>query len=210
MAVPLALISAGLGVANKLFGKKKKYDNRRAIAELRASRPTGYITPEDLRAAELTRGRLSEAATAEGGLAGAEIARRYQARGLAGSPSEERSRARLEDQVLLGKQHAGESAEEQLYNTRTSREAYQHANDLAIFGAQTGETERNQQYQMAQNGAFWNSLNEFMPAILTGTSGGDESGLATTPTGAYTPSVRPAGYQPDQPDTVLRRTTFPR
>lgn len=170
MAFPFAAVAAGLGVANQLFGRKRRGpDLRRAIAELRASRPVGYITPEDLRAGELTRGRLTEGVQAQGRLGGYEIARRFQARGLAGSPSEERSRARLEQQTLLGAQHAGESAEEQLYNIRTGREAFERQKALDIFGAQAGQAQRESERQQAEAGAFWNSLNEFIPTILSAT-----------------------------------------
>lgn len=182
--VALPAILAGVGVAQKLLSHKKKYNNRRAIAELRASRPTGYLTPEDMRASELTRGRLAEGVQAQGRLGGYEIARRFQARGLAGSPAEERSRARLEQGTALGIQHAGESAEEQLYNIRTGREAYQHQADLAIFGAQTGETQRESERAQAQDSAFWNSLNEFMPTILSALP-------KTTPDATVTPTTAP-------------------
>lgn len=210
MAIPIAAISAGVGIAKKFFGKKsKRPDIRKAIAELRAQHPTGYLTPEDLRASELTRGRLNEGVNAEAGQAGAEIGRRFQARGLAGSPSEERARARLEQQSLLGRENAGNTAEEQLYNIKQGREAYQHQADLAIFGAQQGDVQREQDRQDAQNGAFWNSLNEFIPTIQGALPKGDTSGIATSPSGAYTPRV--SGYDPNtqaNPDTFLRRSNL--
>jgi hypothetical protein len=193
MAFPLAAVVAGAGVAQKIFGKKGKGPNyRRAIAELRATRPTGYLTGEDLRGAELTRGRLMEGVQARGELEGYEIARRSRARGLAGSPSEERSRGRLRQQTLLGTQHAGESAEEQLYNIKTGREAFERQKALTIFGAQTGAAQQEYERQGAENSAFWNSLNEFMPTIMSGIqpAGGapDIRGL-----GPYLP-----GFEPDR------------
>ncbi len=196
MALPLAAISAGVGIAGKLFGKKpRKPDNRAAIAALRASRPTGYLTPEDMRAAELTRGRLTQGVQAQGRLGGYEIGRRFQARGLAGSPSEERSRARLQQETLLGAENAGNTAEEQLYNMRTGREAYQHQNDLAIFGAQTDQNQREWARQQAQQGAFWNSLNEFVPTIMSGIN---RTPTVTTPYGPMQPTPTPT-----QPGTPL-------
>src|SRR6188474_889175 len=111
MPLPLAAIGAAtsaIGAVKGLFGKPKRPDNRRAIAELRAARPQGYLTAADRRAAELTRGRLNEGVNTAASQEGYEIGRRFGARGLAGSPAEERSRARLEQQKLLGNQHAGE------------------------------------------------------------------------------------------------------
>lgn len=210
MPVPVAAISAGLGIAKHLFGGggRKRPNISKAIAQLRGSKPTGYITPEDLLAADRTRGRLNENVQAAGRLEGHEVARRFRARGLAGSPAEERARARLEQQTLLGTQHAGEAGEEQLYNMRTGREAYQHQNDLAIFGAEVGDVQREQDRMDAQNGAFWNSLNEFVTPILgslgTGEEGGYRANSATPGIGtaegsgpvgpAYGP---PRGYQPE-------------
>lgn len=159
------LVTAGLGVAQKLLSKNKHQDIRGAIARLRASRPVGYLTPEDNRAAELTRGRLMRGVQDQGQLAGYEIGRRAQARGLAGSPSEERDRSRLQQQVLQGTERAGEASEEQLYNIRTGREAFERQKALDIFGAETNNAARENERLDAQNGEFWNSLNEFIPTI---------------------------------------------
>lgn len=191
---PLTAIGVGSAVVGGLKGLfgggKKRPDYRRAIAELRAARPVGYLTPEDMRAAELTRGRLGEAVTSEGRLGGYEIGRRFQARGLAGSPSEERARARLEQQTLLGKEHAGTAAEEQLYNIKTGREGFERQKALEIFGAQTSAEDKNYARAQAEQGAFWNSINEFLPTIIGGIgTGGGGGGLspALTPeaTGGY-------------------------
>lgn len=198
MPVPLAAISAGLGVAKKLFGGHRRRPNiSKAIAELRGSRPTGYLTPEDLAAAERTRGRLTEGVKTAGQQEGYEVARRFRARGLAGSPAEERARARLQDSTLLGVQHAGEASEEQLYNMRTGREAFQHQNDLAIFGQQVGDTQREQDRQDAQNGAFWNSLNEFVTPIVS-SLGQDGAGGGTfgVDGGDYGTNPPPRGFDP--------------
>lgn len=187
MGIPVAAISAGVGVANKLFGGKKRPDIRKAIAELRAARPVGYLLPEDYRSAELTRGRLTEGVTSAAGHEGYEIGRRFGARGLRGSPSEERSRARLEQQRLLGVQRAGESSEEQLYNVKQGREAFERQKALEIFGAQVGQSARDQARAGAEDAAFWNSLNEFVPTIM-GAIDRSPSGVA--------PGTRAAGAEP--------------
>ena len=200
MGIPIAAISAGVGIAKQVFGKKKRPDIRRAIAELRAARPVGYLTPEDMRAAELTRGRITQGVQAQGQLGGYEIGRRFRARGLTGSPSEERSRARLEQQTLLGVQGAGETAEEQLYSMRTGREGFERQKALDIFGAQVGESSRESARIQAEQGAFWNSLNEFVPTILGAidkpeTASSIASGTQVgPPTGPRRPSP---GFEPE-------------
>lgn len=162
----IAIGSAALGAVKGLIGGRKRPNNRRAIAELRGARPTGYLTSEDYRAAELTKGRLTEGAQSQGRLASTEVSRRARARGLAGSPSEERSQGRVNQQVALGAQHAGESAEEQLYNTQRGRESFQQTAELSIFNAETGAALREAGRQDAQQAEFWNSLNEFLPTIM--------------------------------------------
>lgn len=160
------------GAVAGLFKRDRRPDISRAVAELRASQPTGYTTPQDFRGAELTKGRIAEGVRRQGELAGYEVRRRSRARGLAGSPSEERALARVGQQTALGVEHAGETAEEQLYNTRLSREAYGREKDLAIFGAQAGEATRAGARSDAQMAAFYNSLNEFIPTILSYLPGG--------------------------------------
>jgi hypothetical protein len=208
MAFPLAAVPAIVGIGKQIFGGKSKGpDYRRAIAELRASQPVGYLTPADMRAAELTRGRLAEGVQGEARLGGYEIGRRFRARGLAGSPAEERSRARLEADKLLGIEHAGTSAEEQLYNIRTGREGYERQKALNVFSAQIGGANQQYERQQAEQGAFWNSLNEFIPTITgaLGTGTDYSKGLITgspelpiRPTGAYEPSgfvPGPSGFK---------------
>ena len=124
------------------------------------------------------------------------------ARGLAGSPSDERSRARNAQNTALGIENAGNSAEEQLYNTQRSREAYQHQADLSIFGAQVGDAQREQARQDAEQGAFWNSLNEYIPAIIGGLGG---QGGAGTTYGVDSPIPGPPrGYNPGEQPPLPR------
>lgn len=176
MIDPITAIGVGSaaigGISRLVGGRRKRPDYSRAIAELRAARPTGYLTGEDYTAAERTRGRLSEGVQRQGQLQGYEVSRRARARGLAGSPSEERSQARLNQEVLLGQQHAGETAEEQLYNIRTGREHFEREKAMAIFGAQVNEQAREGARHDAEQAAFWNSLNEFLPTIAGFTGGG--------------------------------------
>lgn len=212
MALPIAAGLAVAGAAKKFLSRTKRPDIRRAIAELRATRPVGYLTPEDLRAASLTRGRLTEGINAGAEETGYEIGRRFRSRGLAGSGAEERERARLEQDRLLGLEHAGETSEEQLYNIRTGREGFERQKALDIFGAQVGDTAREQARQQAETGAFWNSLNEFIPTIVGAlapktaapapgpTSGvgppvpGPTPGGGTRIGGGYLPEQRPGVY----------------
>jgi len=180
------------GIAARGARRKAERRRRRAIAELRSAFPTG-LTSDDLRAGELTRGRLSEGVRGEQQLAGYEIARRSRARGLAGSPSEERSRARLEQQSLLGIEHAGETTEEQLYNVRLGREGARQQAELAIFGEETGAAATEQTRQGAQDAAFWNSLNEFVPTIQKYLPKGDVTAGTTAGRPSTYPGFNPAG-----------------
>lgn len=192
----IAVGSAALGGVKRLFGgRRRRPDISQAVAELRAYKPRGELYGEDYRSAELTRGRLGEQARARGELAGYEVSRRQRARGLAGSPSEERAQARVGQQTALSLQHAGESAEEQLYNVRMGREAFGNQRELGIFGARVGESAREGARLDAQEGAFWNSMNEFVPTILSylpaggGGGGGYDTSMSYRTTG-------PAGYVP--------------
>lgn len=178
--IPSALAGVGAvtGLAQRLGSRRP--DVSRALASIRSAAQPGAA---DYRAAEQTRGRLASSARRQGGLATMELARRYNARGLGTSPAQERDIGRINDQTAMGVQGAGDTAEEQLYNTQMAREQ----EGLSLYG---GEANR----QLAQTGEFWNSMNEFMPALQK--YYGPTTG-ATTSTGAYaapTPSTPSSGY----------------
>lgn len=187
-------IIAGAGLVHGIIrGGRKRPNARRAIAELRAAKPTGYLLPEDYRHGELVKGRLAEGARRQGELAEYDISRRYTARGLHGSPSEERTRGRVAQQTALGVQQAGEEAEEQLYGIRTGRESFEREKELRIFGVQAGEAAREEARRDAQDAAYWNSLYEFLPTILSYLPGDG----TTAPPGATTSAATPtSGYNP--------------
>src|SRR5947209_6994129 len=110
MPFPIAAVGLGLqavGALGGLFRRQKKYDNRRAIAELRSARPTGYLLPQDYQAAGLTQSKLAETAQASGDLAGTEANRRARARGLTATGDI----ARIEENTALNRQRAGEAAQ---------------------------------------------------------------------------------------------------
>ena len=188
--IPLALSAAG--TAAQLLRRQKRPNIGRAIAELRASQPAGYLNPADYRAAELTKGRIAQGAQAQGRLSGYEVSRRSRARGLAGSPSEERDQARVNAQTALGIQGAGDTAEEQLYNTSLSREEYGRQKDIAIFGAQTQQANLDAAHQDATQAAYWNSLNEFLPTIMSHLP----AQAAPAGGGGVTAVPRPQGFVP--------------
>lgn len=200
VSVGTAIGTAGAvaGGVKRLVGGRRRPDNRAAIARLRAARPTGYLTTDDYRARDRSVGRLTEGAQAQGRLASTEVSRRSRARGLAGSPSEERSQARVNDQTALAVQHAGESGEELLYNTQRGREAFQQESELAIFGSETGQATREAARMQAEDAMYWNSLNEFLPRILG----------YLPPSGATAPITmgpRQRGFNPSPASPGVRR-----
>lgn len=164
---------------------------RRAISELRAARPSGYLNPDDYLYGERTTGRLLEGVHARAGEERVGVQRRSRARGLAGSPSEERSLARVADSEALGAEHANEAGQEQLYNMRTGRESFEQRKALAIFGANMDDAGRAD----AQHGAFWNSLLEYMPTILGGI--GSKTSYEGSANPADSTFIGPPGFDPE-------------
>ena len=152
---------SGAGIVANALTRPRRPDISGSVARLRSANPVGssMLTPADYRASEMTRGRLASAARAQGTLAGYDVSRRSRARGLAGSPSEERDLARVQQQTALGAENAGNSAEEQLYNVGMSRENFGRQKELAIFGAETNQAANDAARQDAQQAEYWNSLN---------------------------------------------------
>jgi hypothetical protein len=199
--IPFAAIGAGAALLGAIRGgsrqKNRGKDLQRAIATYRASKPTGYVTPEDERAATLTRTRYSESAGRFGEGARAQALNRYRARGLGGSPAQERTLGRIAQQEGLGVQEGVRASEEQLYNVRLGREEAERQKERDIFGVSASDAQNEQRRADLKQSTFMNSLLEFFPTILPFFSGGAPASPLAVPagTGDYDPSAFSPGFR---------------
>lgn len=157
---PISAIAAGVGIASGLKGLFSSGGGGggggKSFKGYRPYRGRGELTREDYEAAERTRGRLTTQSNEFGRGLRTEALRRYQRRGLAGAPAQEATLSRIADIEATGRQHAGDAAEELLYNVRLGREMQ----DVQGYYA-------HESRQAVAHAAYLNSLLEFTPRILS-------------------------------------------
>jgi len=138
--------------------KKKGFDFAGMISRFRAERPVGYLTGEDESFAERERNRGATAVGRTAQLARFEAIRRAQARGLAYSPSTERSLARISDIEAGGKERASGRASDILFGLRGGREQFERQRIFSQYGMEFQHgTEQNRRRDRKQ-AMFWNSI----------------------------------------------------
>ena len=170
MGFILPALGAGSAIAG-LFGGHHRPDYARMIAEFRAQRPTGYLTPEDEAFAGRQQDRPATAAGRSGESARYDALNRMTAMGLQGSPALGRAFGRIQQTESAGREGAAGAAADTLFNLRHGREDQQWQNERDIFGAQLGLAQNEDRRNDLQRSTFFNSLNEFLPGFIDHFSG---------------------------------------
>jgi hypothetical protein len=188
----LPIVSAGAGIvsgiANAFKGGGDKWDDKAIQRFFDTANWRGQLYPEDYAAARLAQSRLAGAAATAGQGARMNVARRYEARGLGGSPAEETSFNRTAEDEAMGRERAANAANELLYNVGLGREREQYSKNMAELGAMIGQSNRNQYQSDLKQSTFMNSLLSYGPQLLSGLNqlgGGGGGGGNWTNTGTY-------------------------
>jgi hypothetical protein len=157
---PGTVVGGIVGGVAGLFsgGGGKKMDYGKILRDYQNYRPKGWWNPEDEAAIGLTRSRLAETATESGRGARLLAKRRMEGRGLAGSPAQEATYARIAEGTAAGRQKAGESAQGQKYNILLGRENMDWNRATNIFNAQMGRAQQQDYLNQSQQSSFWNSM----------------------------------------------------
>lgn len=173
-----AAIGGVVGGVAGFFGgsKKKKTDYDAILRDYQNYTPKSWWNDSDQAAMDLTRSRLAGSATESGRGARLLATRRMQARGLAGSPAQEATFARIAEGTAAGRQQAGEAAEGQKYNITLGREKMDFSRASQIFGARWGQAQQQDYLQSQQDASFWNSLTGFAGDAMLAYGGGDGGG----------------------------------
>ena len=149
------------------FRRPKKGPNRYAIINrYRASQPTGYVSPEDVAQAGRTQTRLAQTAVAGATRRRAENTRQVSARGM-GGPAAAALEQQASDQEAAGTEEAARTSADELYKAFQSNLGYARQQNDTAFGAELGAATFDQSQANAQNSAFWNSVNEAIPGIVS-------------------------------------------
>jgi hypothetical protein len=187
----LPAVNAATALAPVLLGafhRPKKGPNiNDIINRYRASRPAGYVTPQDELAAERTRTRIAGAATAAAGRQRQMTQRAITARGL-GGPAAEALNQEATDTEAAGAEEAARTSADQLYRAFQSNLGYARGQNDTAFGAELSSAQQQAFRNQAQEATFWNSMNEAIPAVAGalpsfGRAGGGDS-MSPTATGA--------------------------
>lgn len=175
LAAATALAPVILGA----FHRSKKGPNRNAIiARYRASRPAGYVTPEDEAAAERTRTRLAGASAAAAQRARQMNARQVSARGLSG-PAAAALEQGATDVEAQGSEDAARNSADQLYQAFQSNLGYERGKNDTAFGAEMGVASQDAALNAAKDSTFWNSMLEAIPAVAGGFATSSRSSAPT-------------------------------
>jgi hypothetical protein len=176
--------SAGLGA---LFGRGgKDIDWGQFMRWLDTVQPEGYLTAEDRAAAEQTRSRLTAGANASTGNLRLEALRRIRQRGIETAPANEATLSRIDQIGAGGAQHAGDVAEEQLYNVRLGNKRFAQGKAMALIGGRLQDLTGGRARADARQSEFLNSLIGIAPSVMdaidkhTGKPGGTKSYNAST------------------------------
>ena len=172
----MAWIAPAIGGASAIAGM---FSNRggtpnyaQLIAQLRAAQPTGYLTDADRAFAAAEQNRAAGAVARSGEQARYQIGNRLAASGLTGSAAAGRDYGREQQQEASGRENAADEANNTLYNLRHAREGQEWQNERDIFGAQLGIAQNEQRRNDLQQSTFYNSLNQFLPTIMSHFGGG--------------------------------------
>ena len=168
MAWIAPVIGAGSAIAGMFQGGGEKMDPKAIRRFFDTADWSGHLGPEDYAAANLAQARLAGAAAAAGQGQRMNIARRYEARGLAGSPAEETGFQRTAEDEAMGRERAANTASEMLYNTRLGREREAYSRNMAELNAMVGAAGRQQYSSDLKQSSFFNSLLDYGPQIISG------------------------------------------
>jgi hypothetical protein len=168
MSVALGAVGLGLGAVKSLFSHRPNYD--KAIAALMASNPEGSLSAEDLafgsRARSSAAEQIGQKLTESRSLAG----RRFASRGITG-PALDQNLADISQGGALATSASERAIQDMLNRIREGNRNWGRQKAAAVFGAQTGQVQQDQQRYDAQQAGFWNSALEYLPT-LSNTIGG--------------------------------------
>lgn len=165
----MAIGKAALKLAPLVLGRGGKRKHRgygQVYGELKNFRPEGYVTADDIASAGRTRGELIAGVGEQARGQRMAAHRRFQARGIAGSPAEEATLSRLADTEARGVEGAGLAAQNQLYSTKMNREGFERDKGLLYFRSRLGELAQNDQRRSLESASFLSGVTSYLPNIL--------------------------------------------
>ena len=169
MLPALAIGKAALTLAPLVLGRggqRRRRGYGQLYGELRNFRPQGYVTADDLASAGRTRGELIAGVGEQARGQRMAARRRFQARGIAGSPAEEATFSRLADIEARGVEGAGLAAQDQIYSTRMNREGFERDKGLLYFRSRLGDLAQREQNRSVERASFLSGVTAYLPRIL--------------------------------------------
>jgi len=149
-----------------LFGGGSTPDYAAIEKWLMTQRPDGYVTAEDIAAADRTQSRLAGAAENSGVGARYGALARMRQRGIDTAPASEATMARISQQVAAGKENAANTGADQLYSTWLGNKQFEQTKALALANARLGGVQRAADRATAERAGAMNSLLGYIPSLL--------------------------------------------
>lgn len=186
-----AMVAAPL-IVKALSGGNKNKDSGKWLAYLQNYKPQGWLNPEDFTAAERTTNRMTTTLGTTAAGQRAEAYRRFNARGIAGSPMNEATLGRIGEQEQVGKERARAAGEEQLYGLKLGREKWDASRAMDVARLGIGNANSDKYRSDLRNSTFMNSVLEYTPKLM-GYLGGSDSGLPSVGGGTPVEDVGAGG-----------------
>lgn len=201
-AIALGVAKYGPAVlaAFKAFAGGKKDINWNELQTwLSGLRAEGYLSQQDVAAAELTRSQLTQQAEETGRGLTQQVQTRLRQRGVDSAPAAEASLARVAQVVARARQAAGETAEEQKYATWTGNKRFEQSKLLTLAGARIGDARTQAERSMLEREDAFQSLIDYAP-VLVG-SGAPASPASPGTSAAVSPAASRLGLRKFNPAT---------
>jgi hypothetical protein len=179
-----ASILPGL-LAHRKAKNNNQVDYQAITSRFMNMQPTGWFNPEDQQFVDRQVGSKTRQIGASTADARVMAARRYAARGLAGSPGMASANRRIDQMQLGANLDAAEGGQNMAYDLRNSREKYRMGLMSNAMGMEFAGADRNMERKNATNAAFWNSTSQLLPGLMDA-FGGSKLGGFQVPTSKQT------------------------
>jgi hypothetical protein len=197
----MAWIPGALGVGSLVagaFDRSRGPDIGGIVNKWMNYRPQGYLTDEDYAQQEREKGQRAAGIGSWAGQARANAIMRAARGGYSTSPAASAAIGNVEQGAGAQLGNSALQSANELYRTKMGRERFQQELGMQGFGAELGGARAQWARGQAQKGAFWNSVNQYMPFMMDYFGKGSGGAALSSGQGAPSYAAQTGNYGGDQ------------